>query len=133
MLNRRSLLAGVAGLGAALLAPLEAFAASWVNLGSRNVNLLLDHDTIYVGAGAGLYTRIRLKVTGNTVFISNMKVVFGNGTSHNVALRFMFLPGTYSRNIDLPGAARFIKRVELTYTKLIGGGTATVTLQGYKL
>ncbi|MEO6636363.1 MAG: hypothetical protein ABIN41_12260, partial [Devosia sp.] len=99
MLNRRTLLAGVAGLGAALLAPLEASAASWVNLGSRNVNLLLDHDTISVGAGVGLFTRIRLKVTGNTVFIDSMKVVFANGASHTVSLRFMFLPGTYSRNI----------------------------------
>jgi hypothetical protein len=45
----------------------------------------------------------------------------------------MFLPGTFSRNIDLPGPARFIRRVEFSYSRLIIGGTATVTLQGYRL
>jgi len=39
-----------------------------------------------------------------------------------------FQPG-----IDLPGAARFIRRVDMTYSTLPGGGTAVVTLLGYKL
>jgi hypothetical protein len=33
------------------------------------VSLLADHDTIRVGAGVGLFTHVRLRVTGNTVFI----------------------------------------------------------------
>jgi hypothetical protein len=134
MLNRRSLLAGFAGLGAAMLAPIEAFAASWITLGSRNVNLLLDKDVIRVGANVGLFRRIRIRVTGNNpIFIHSMKVVFANGNSHMVDLRFLFLPGTNSRNIDLPGTLRFIRRVELVYNKVLLGGTATVTLQGYKV
>jgi hypothetical protein len=132
MLTRRSLLAG-AFAAAAMLMPLGAQAALWVNLGSRTVNLFYDHDTIHVGAGAGLYTRVRVKVTGNTVFIRDMHITFANGSHYDVPLRFMFLPGTASRNIDLPGAARFIRRVDFTYNKLPGGGTAVVTLQGYKL
>ncbi|MEQ1770349.1 MAG: hypothetical protein ABL879_10970 [Devosia sp.] len=134
MLTRRSLLAGFAGMGAAMLAPLEAVAASWVNLGSRNVSLILDHDTIHVGTGVGLFRRIRLKVSGSSpIFIHSMKVVFGNGNSHSVDLKFLFLPGSNSRNIDLPGQLRFIRRVELLYTKVPLGGSATVTLQGYKV
>lgn len=131
MLSRRSLMAGA--LAAAALLPMQAIAASWVNLGSRTVNLLYDHDTIHVGAGTGLYTRVRIRVTGNTVFMRNMHITFANGSHYDVPLRFMFLPGTASRNIDLPGAARFIRRVDFTYSKLPGGGTAVVTLQGYKL
>ena len=53
MLTRRMLLAGLFATATAL-APVQAFAASWVNLGSRTVNLFYDHDTIRVGAGAGL-------------------------------------------------------------------------------
>ena len=46
---------------------------------------------------------------------------------------FMFLPGSASRVIDLPGVARLIRRVDMTYTRLPVGGTAVVTVEGYKL
>ncbi|MEQ1901643.1 MAG: hypothetical protein ABL866_13030 [Devosia sp.] len=133
MLNRRTVLAGAAALVAAAVMPFEAIAATWVNLGSRTVNLLTDHDAISVGAGAGLYTSVRLYVTGNTVFIDSLKITFSNGSTYDVALRYLFLPASASRVIDLPGAARHIRRVDLVYRKLIGGGTAVVTLQGRKL
>ena len=45
----------------------------------------------------------------------------------------MFLPGTSSRVIGLPGAARFIRRIDMTYRRLPVGGSAVVTVQGYKL
>ncbi len=133
MLTRRSLVAGVFAAAALLLVPMEAQAASWVNLGSRTVNLFVDHDTIRVGAGTGLFKRIRLQVSGNTVFIRDLHVTFANGNGYDVPLRFAFRPGSSSRNIDLPGAARFIRRVDFNYSKLPGGGRAVVTLQGYKL
>jgi hypothetical protein len=132
MLSRRLLLAGLVA-GAIGLAPLQALAASWVTLGSRTVNLFYDHDTIRVGAGAGLYSTIRLRVSGNAVFLRDLHITFSNGSSYDVPVRFMFLPGSSSRNIDLPGVLRHIRRVDMTYTKLPGGGKATVTLQGYKL
>jgi hypothetical protein len=132
-MNRRTLLAGFAAAGAAALLPVEAFAATWVSLGSKTVSLLVDHDTISVGAGAGLFTDVRLHVTGNTVFIHSMKITFSSGATHNVNLRFGFLPGSSSRVISLPGPARLIRKVDLVYTKLLGGGTAVVTLQGRKL
>lgn len=132
-MNRRTLLAGFAAAGAAALLPARAFAATWINLGSKVVNLLADHDTISVGAGVGLFTDIRLKVTGNTVFIHSMKVTFANGSKYDVDLRTTFLPGTSSRVISLPGTVRFIKKVDLVYSKLLLGGKATVTLQGRKI
>jgi hypothetical protein len=132
MLSRRSLLAGafVAALG---LSPLQAYAASWVNLGSRTVNLFTDHDTIRVGMMSGLFTKIRVKVSGNTVFMRNLHVTFASGAAADIPVRLMFRPGTWSRNIDLPGAARLIRRIDMTYNKLPGGGRATVTVQGLKL
>ena len=132
-MHRRTLLAGLAAAGAAALLPAQAFAATWVNLGSKTVSLLADHDTIRVGAGAGLFTDVRLKVTGNTVFIHSMKVTFSSGATYDVNVRFAFLPGSASRVINLPGPARLIRKVDLVYSKLIGGGQANVTLQGRKL
>jgi hypothetical protein len=132
MLSRRSLLAGLF-VAATALAPLQAYAASWVTLGSRTVNLFNDHDTIRVGLSSGVFSKIRLSVSGNAVFLRDLHVTFGNGTSTDVPVRFMFLPGTSTRVIDLPGAARFIRRIDMTYNRLPIGGRATVTVQGYKL
>ena len=96
------LLAG-AFAAAVALAPLQALAASWVALGSRTGHFFVDHDSIHVGLSGGLFTKLRLKVTGNAVFMEDLHVTFGSGTSTDVPLRF--LPGTTSRVIDLPGAA----------------------------
>lgn len=132
MFTRRSMLAG-AFAAAAILVPLQAQAASWVTLGSRTVSLFRDHDTIRVGLTSGLFSKMRMSVTGNAVFVQDLHVTFGNGTGADIPVRFMFLPGTSSRVIDLPGAARFIRRIDLTYRRLPVGGTAVVTVQGYKL
>jgi hypothetical protein len=131
MLSRRNLVAGLFAVAA--LAPIQAYAATWVTLGSRTVSLFTDHDTIRVGALAGLYTNIRLTVTGNAVFMHDLHVTFSNGSAVDVPIRFLFLPGTSSRVISLPGVARHIRKVDMTYNKLIGGGKAVVTLQGRKL
>jgi hypothetical protein len=132
MLTRRSLIAGLL-VAAVALAPIQANAASWVTLGTRTVNLFNDHDTIRVGLTSGVFSKIRLSVSGNAVFLRDLHVTFGNGTSTDVPVRFMFLPGTSTRVIDLPGAARFIRRIDMTYNRLPIGGRATVTVQGYKL
>ncbi|MBN9346254.1 MAG: hypothetical protein J0I48_08635, partial [Devosia sp.] len=78
-MNRRALIAGFAAAGAAALLPAQAFAAAWVILGSRTIDLLADHDTITVGAGSGLYGKVQLKVTGNTVFVHSMTLTFSSG------------------------------------------------------
>jgi hypothetical protein len=132
MFTRRSLLAGAFAL-AAILVPLQAQAASWVTLGSRTVSLFRDHDTIRVGLTSGLFSKIRMSVTGNAIFVQDLHVTFGNGTGADIPVRFMFLPGTSSRVIGLPGAARFIRRIDMTYRRLPVGGSAVVTVQGYKL
>ena len=67
------------------------------------------------------------------MFIGDMHITFSNGSTYDVPLRFAFLPGSASRVVSLPGAVRLIRRVDFTYSKLPGGGTAVVTLQGRKL
>ena len=132
MLTRRLVLAGLIATITAL-APLEAYAASWVTLGTRSVSLFRDHDTIRVGMMSGLFTKIRVSVTGNAVFMRDLHVTFANGTGADLPVRFLFLPGTSSRIIDLPGAARLIRRIDMTYRRIPLGGTAVVRVQGYKL
>jgi len=131
MLTRRTIVAGL--IAAAIAVPLPAEAASWVTLGSRSVSLFRDHDTIHVGMMSGLFTKIRMSVTGNAVFMQDLHVTFASGAGANLPVRFLFLPGTSSRVIDLPGAARLIRRIDMTYRRIPLGGTAVVTVQGYKL
>ncbi|MBL8598876.1 MAG: hypothetical protein JNL14_14165 [Devosia sp.] len=59
-----------------------------------------------------------------------MTLTFSSGATHEVALRAAFLPGMSSRDIELPGPARAIRKVDLVYSRLIGGGTAKITLLG---
>ena len=93
MLSRRKLIVGALA-AAVVLAPLQAYAASWVTLGSRTVNLFYDHDSIHVGLTSGLFTKIRLKVAGNTVFMRDLHVTFSSGAGVDIPVRFLFLPGT---------------------------------------
>jgi hypothetical protein len=82
---------------------------------------------------SGLFTKIRVSVTGNAVFMRDLHVTFANGTGADLPVRFLFLPGTSSRIIDLPGMARLIRRIDMTYRRVPLGGTAVVKVQGYKL
>ena len=132
MLTRRLVIAGLIAAVTAL-APLQAYAASWVTLGTRSVSLFRDHDTIRVGMTSGLFRKIRMSVTGNAVFMQDLHVTFANGSGADIPVRFLFLPGTASRVIDLPGAARLIRRIDMTYRRVPLGGNAVVKVQGYKL
>ena len=61
-------------------------------LGSRTVNLFYDHDSIHVGLTSGLFTKIRLKVTGNAVFMRDLHVTFASGAGADIPVRFMVYP-----------------------------------------
>ena len=94
-------------------------------------------------AGAVMTPAVRVAVqdqNGNTITTDTSTITltlshdtFSNGTTYDVPIRFLFLPGTSSRVINLPGVVRHIRRVDMTYNKLIGGGKALVTLEGRKL
>jgi hypothetical protein len=92
-------------------------------------NLFYDHDTIRVGAGAGLYTDVRLKVAGNAVFTSP----FPTARPTMCRCASPSFPEAPVASSLCRGGVRHIRRVDFTYTKLPGGGTAVVTLQGRKL
>jgi hypothetical protein len=58
----------------------------------------------------------------------DMVVTFGNNERWEARTRLVFGRDTTSRNIDLPGGARFIKRVDFRYGNLVGGAQAKVEL-----
>lgn len=102
----------------------------WNRLGERWVDGAADHDTIMVTAAEGAFTRVMLRVEHSTLELFDVNIHFGDSSSFSPPTRLVFAPGTTSRVIDLPGAARIIRRVDFRYANLPGGGRAQIELWG---
>ena len=102
----------------------------WEKLGTRMVNFHADHDVI----GAllqGTFRRIRIDVDRADLEMYDVKINFLNGESYSPAIRHHFTEGSWSRQIDLPGASRVIKSIEFRYkTSHRGEGRANVDVFG---
>jgi hypothetical protein len=103
--------------------------SQWDKLGERWVDGRVDRDIVPV-ARRERYQRIMLVVEHSDVEIFDVVVVFGNGEVYSPGTRLVFGQGTTSREIDLPGNARHIERIEFRYGNLPGGGRAQVEVWG---
>ncbi len=104
----------------------------WDQLGCQKVGFLIDHDVVRVGRRDGKFKAIRLQVSGNAVFMNDLKVVYGNGAPDDIPIRSEIRDGGQTRAIDLKGRGeRFINRVEMTYrAKPNFKGSANVCVYG---
>jgi hypothetical protein len=105
-------------------------AAEWELLGSRRVSFALDHDAIVVGAREGTFSAIKIEVAGGDLELYNIRLTFGNGDTWSPNTRVQFRQGSWSRTIDLPGAARVVRRVDFWYRSRLRRGAATVRVFG---
>lgn len=133
-MDRRTFLLALGGTAVAAALPQAAEAApTWVRLGSRRVNRLLDVHRIAVGAGAGTFRRIRLRVRGNNLLMYRLTLRYANGRTEQLPVRALIPQGGYTRAIDLSGNRRFIRSVEFAYGKLPNGaGPTFVDLYGIR-
>jgi hypothetical protein len=92
--------------------------SEWERLGSREVDYNRDHDTIYLGKSEGRFKQLQIRVKGAPIEISDMVITFGNDEKFNPNLRQRFDEGSDSRNIDLPGDRRTIKRIDFRYQSI---------------
>jgi hypothetical protein len=104
----------------------------WERLGCQKVGFLVDRDAIKVGRREGTFKAIRLEVSGNTVYINDLRVVYGNGAPDDLQVRSEIREGGQTRPLDLKGRGeRAINRVELTYrAKPNFKGSAKVCVSG---
>ena len=100
----------------------------WTKLGERWADGRLDRDEIVVGAVEGTFRRVMLKVEHSRLDLLDVHLFFGDGSMFSPGTRLSFAPGSTSRIIDLPGAARVIRRAEFRYANLPGGGRAQIEL-----
>ncbi len=86
-----------------------------VFLGGRDVAFRVDRDTFVVGRDTGRFTRLRFEVDDAPVAVHSVVIEFGNGQTYAPDTRLVFGEGAWSRELDLPGDARFIRRVTFLY------------------
>ena len=87
---------------------------SWRLLGERVIDFKAEKDLITV-TGADAFRRLKFKIIDAPVFMADMKVMFENGQTQDVPLKFTIEAGHESRIIDLVGAVRRIKVVYFNY------------------
>lgn len=103
----------------------------WTILGQRSVNMKVDHDEIRVIAAKGTFNKVRFKITKAPIYVKNVKIVFGNGSSENHIINKAFRKGTLSQAINLRGRNRVIKKIILNYkTVNVGKGRAHIIALG---
>jgi hypothetical protein len=102
----------------------------WVMLGDKVVNGGADRDVIPVGKSEGKFTKLMMVVEDSDLELTDMEVIFGNGEKVNPKVKHVFQENDRTRAIDLPGDARTIKRIDLRYGNLPGGGKARVEVWG---
>lgn len=104
----------------------------WEQLGCQKVGFLVDRDIIRVGRRDGKFSAIRLEVSGNAVYMNDLKVVYGNGAPDDIPVRAEIREGGQTRALDLKGhGERAIDRIEMTYrAKPNFKGSATVCVSG---
>ena len=115
---RRVVLAALAVATAGVLSSAQAQRSDsdkWVLLGTRQVDLGVDKDTIDVTKAQGTFKAVRLEAKVRGVEISKVQVIYGNGQAHNEDRRINLLPGERTRPIDLRGDERFVDKINLTY------------------
>lgn len=101
------------------------------HLGTRKVSFAADKDTVMVTARDGLFKALQLRVSGSPMEMYNVRVVFGDGTAYSPNTRMNFAQGSWTRQIDLPGGKRIIRKVEFWYrSKGPRSGRATVQVFG---
>jgi endonuclease YncB( thermonuclease family) len=108
----------VAAAGVAFLfTPTQADArGGWETIGSREVNGVLDRDTIVV-RGNERFRALRLCAQRRPVRVYDADVEFANGSRQDLRASSLLSPGECSRPFNLAGKRRDIRSVQLSYAK----------------
>lgn len=102
----------------------------WDHLGSRSVSFRAERDVISA-AGEGRFRKVMLVVDDADLELFNVRIVFANGDAYSPETRLYFREESRTREIDLPGEARAIRRIEFAYKSVRGGGDGRAEIHVY--
>jgi hypothetical protein len=101
-----------------------------VLFGVQYVGFGVDRDVVKVGAEYGKFDKIRLRVLDNDIFITDMRVIYGNGEPDVLAVNANVPANSRTKWFTLKGD-RFIKEIQLVYKSRPGfKGQARVEVYG---
>ncbi len=130
---RRLVMAALAMVAAAVVTSADAQRASgdrWVLLGTQQIDLRKETDSIDVSAARGAYKALRLEVKDGDVLMSRVRVFYDDGRVHNEERRINLLRGDRTRPIDLQREHRFVDRLTFDYQRDRGERRVTVEVWG---
>lgn len=86
----------------------------WEMLGDKTVNFKSDRDVIRCG-NKGTFTRLKIRVDHAPVEFNRVILEYGNGERQEIAVRQKIRAGGETREIDLKGNRRNIKKITFYY------------------
>jgi hypothetical protein len=91
-------------------------APEWELIGSRNVRGHGVHlSTFLAPRGVGPFTRVRVQVNRQDVYILGLRVAYKNGKAQDIRVRSNIREGGSTRPFDLSGFNRDIEHIEVVY------------------
>lgn len=90
--------------------------SGWVYLGEVHIDGQHDHDGIKIGAAAGRYRFLQLRLKFAPIEVDHIVVHYGNGEPQTLEVRVVIRAGSSSRLIPLDGS-RIVQGLELWYSK----------------
>ena len=91
--------------------------AGWHKISETTVNFKTETDEIVV-LGADRFKAIKFKVTDGAIDLQDLKVYYSEGDVEDVQVRTPIAEGKESRQIDLKGSSRELKKVVFVYRTL---------------
>lgn len=89
----------------------------WKILGITTVKKDNDTDEVKVKLTQGLLSSVKIKVRNAPLTMSKFEIHYRNGSKQKVWIRKNFSSNSESRDIDLKGDKRLIKKVVFSYSK----------------
>lgn len=86
----------------------------WHKIGSRSVDFVRDHDE-FVVVGADRFASIQFRVSEASIQLISLEVFYESGDNQKIAVNSPVISGTASKNIDLNGGERSLKKIVFEY------------------
>jgi hypothetical protein len=106
--------------------------AGWHKISETSVNFKKDTDEIVV-LGADKFKAIKFKVTQGAIHLLDLKVYYSEGDAEDIQVRMDIAENTESRQIDLKGTTRELKKVVFVYHTVKSSSTDKAHLELYGL
>ena len=106
---------------------------TWCVIGTTHATNAADHDAIVVKGSRDDFRKLKFRVKDAPLNLRRMVVTYDNGMKEDINTREDIPKGGESRNIDLHGGQRSLKRIDFWYdTKGWLNGKADVTVYGLR-